>query len=118
MVRTLIAVLEGLEPGIEEASRTLGAPSFTTFRKVTLPVIKNGILAGCIQVFARSLGETGATVVVMGTIRTIPVMLVDWVESVDFPAAAFASMILIILSFVLIFSLRYITLSQHKKSVK
>ena len=67
------------------------------------------------MVFARSLGETGATVVVMGTIRTIPVMLVDWVESVDLPAAAFASMVLIVLSFILILSLRYITLSEHKK---
>ncbi|NHI91265.1 MAG: iron ABC transporter permease [Candidatus Lokiarchaeota archaeon] len=117
MVRVLIAVLEGLEPGYEEAARTLGAPSFTTFRKVTLPLIKNGILAGCIMVFARSLGETGATVVVMGTIRTIPVMLVDWVESVDLPAAAFASMVLIILSFILILVLRYITLSEHQREV-
>ena len=118
MVRVLIAVLEGLEPGFEEASRTLGAPSFTTFRKVTLPLIKNGILAGCIMVFARSLGETGATIVVMGTVRTIPVMLVDWVESVDLPAAAFASFILIILSFVLILALRYITVTkqEHEKT--
>jgi len=118
MVRVLIAVLEGLEPGFEEASRTLGAPSFTTFRKITLPLIKNGILAGCIMVFARSLGETGATIVVMGTVRTIPVMLVDWVESVDLPAAAFASFILIILSFVLILGLRYITTTkqEHEKT--
>ncbi|MHC1590988.1 MAG: ABC transporter permease [Candidatus Helarchaeales archaeon] len=109
MVRVLIAVISGMPRGFEDASRTLGASSFTSFRKVTLPLIKNGILAGSIMVFTRSLGETGATYVVMGMERTIPVMIVDWVESLDFAAAAFASFILIILSFILILTLRYIT---------
>jgi len=109
MVRVLIAVIGGMPQGFEEASRTLGAPAFTSFRKVTIPLIKNGILAGSIMVFTRSLGETGATFVVMGLERTIPVMIVDWVESLDFAAAAFASVVLIILSFILILTLRYIT---------
>ncbi|MHA1231938.1 MAG: ABC transporter permease [Candidatus Helarchaeota archaeon] len=109
MTRVLIASLEGIEPGYEEASRTLGATSFTTFRRVTLPLLRNALLAGSIMVFTRSLGETGATFVVMGLVRTIPVTIVDWVESIDLPAAAFASFILIILSFVLILILRYIT---------
>lgn len=109
MVRVLIAVLSGMPQGFEEASRTLGDPAFSSFRKVTLPLIKTGILAGSIMVFTRSLGETGATFVVMGLERTIPVMIVDWVEAIDFAAAAFASVILIVLSFILILTLRYIS---------
>jgi len=109
MVRVLVAVLSNIEPGYEEASRSLSAPSFTTFRKVTLPLIKNGLIAGAIMVFTRSLGETGATTVVMGLIRTIPVTIVDWVEAMELEAAAFASFILIMLSFILILLLRRIT---------
>ncbi|MHA1379747.1 MAG: ABC transporter permease [Candidatus Helarchaeota archaeon] len=109
MVRILVAVITNLEPGYEEASRTLGAPSFTTFRKITIPLIKSGLIAGAIMVFTRSLGETGATVVVMGLVRTIPVTIVDWVEAMEFEAAAFASFILIVLSFILILLLRRVT---------
>lgn len=118
MTRVLVASLEGIDPGYEEAARTLGATSFTTFRKVTLPLLKNALLAGSIMVFTRSLGETGATFVVMGLVRTIPVTIVDWVESIDLPSAAFASFILIALSFVLILLLRYITEKEKILQIK
>ncbi|MHA1751530.1 MAG: ABC transporter permease [Candidatus Helarchaeota archaeon] len=118
MTRVLIASLEGIVSGYEEASRTLGAYSFTTFRKVTIPLLRNALLAGSIMVFTRSLGETGATFVVMGLVRTIPVTIVDWVESIDLPSAAFASFILIVLSFVLILILRHITTREKILKIK
>jgi thiamine transport system permease protein len=106
MVRPIIGVLESTNIGVEEAARTLGASNLTVFRKITLPNIKQGIIAGCIMVFTRSLGETGATIVVMGSIRTIPVLIVDWVEANVYPSAIFASTIVIIFSAFLIFALR------------
>ena len=106
MVRPIIGVLESSNIGVEEAARTLGASNLTVFRKITLPNIKQGIIAGCIMVFTRSLGETGATIVVMGSIRTIPVLIVDWVEANVYPSAIFASTIVIIFSAFLIFALR------------
>lgn len=108
VVRTLMAVLERLDPGIEEAAATLGAPPLTVFRTVTLPLIGPGILAAAIMAFTRSLGETGATIVVMGLARTIPVLIVDWVESLALPAAAFACVILMIISYCLLLTLRYV----------
>ena len=108
MVRPIIGVLERTNRGVEEAARTLGASSFTVFRKITLPNIKQGIIAGGIMVFTRSLGETGATIVVMGGIRTIPVLIVDWVEARAIPSAIFASFIAIIIGAILIFILRAI----------
>ncbi len=108
MVRPIIGVLETSNKGVEEAARTLGASNLTVFRKITLPNIKQGIIAGCIMVFTRSLGETGATIVVMGNIRTVPVLIVDWVEANAFPSAIFASIIVIIFSAFLIFTLRTI----------
>jgi thiamine transport system permease protein len=110
MVRPVISIIQKSNKGLEDASRTLGASNFTTFRRITLPVIKYGILSGAIMSFARSLGETGATLVVMGNIRTIPVLIVDWFQeggTAAITAAAFAAVIIIAFSFVLIFSLRY-----------
>lgn len=109
MVRPIIGVLESSDVGVEEAARTLGASNLTVFRKITLPNIKQGIIAGSIMVFTRSLGETGATIVVMGSIRTIPVLIVDWVEANNFSSAVFASVLVILFSAVLIFALRAVT---------
>ena len=109
MVRPIIGVLESSNKGVEEAARTLGASNLTVFRRITLPNIKQGIIAGCIMVFTRSLGETGATIVVMGNVRTVPVLIVDWVEANAFPSAVFASVIVIIFSAFLIFALRAVT---------
>ncbi|TFF90527.1 MAG: iron ABC transporter permease [Promethearchaeota archaeon] len=106
MVRPIIGVLESTNVGVEEAARTLGASNMTVFRKITFPSIKQGIIAGCIMVFTRSLGETGATIVVMGNIRTVPVLIVDWVEANAFASAIFASTIVIIFSAFLILALR------------
>ena len=114
MVRPIIGVLENSDVGVEEAARTLGASNLTVFRKITLPNIKQGIIAGSIMVFTRSLGETGATIVVMGGIRTIPVLIVDWVEANNFASAVFASVVVIIFSAILIFALRTVTKKRGK----
>ncbi|MFX0006130.1 MAG: ABC transporter permease [Promethearchaeota archaeon] len=109
MVRPIIGVLETSNKGVEEAARTLGASNMTVFRKITLPNIKQGIIAGCIMTFTRSLGETGATIVVMGGIRTVPVLIVDFVEANAYASGIFASVIVIIFSAFLIFALRVVT---------
>jgi thiamine transport system permease protein len=109
MVRPIIGVLESSNKGVEEAARTLGASNMTVFRKITLPNIKQGIIAGCIMTFTRSLGETGATIVVMGGIRTVPVLIVDFVEANAYASGIFASVIVIVFSAFLIFALRTVT---------
>jgi len=109
MIRPVISIIKKSNKGLEDASRTLGASNLTTFRRITLPIIKNGILAGAIMAFARSLGETGATIVVMGDIRTIPVLIVDWVETQAMGSAALASVIIILFAFVLLLILRYVS---------
>ena len=119
MIRPVISIIQKSNKGLEDASRTLGASNITTFRRVTLPVIKYGILAGAIMSFARSLGETGATLVVMGNIRTIPVLIVDWFEEggvAAITAAAFAAVIIIAFSFVLIYLLRYFSNPRRDNS--
>lgn len=50
-----IASLKQIDPSIDEASASLGASSTTTFRKVTLPLIRSAFLTGLIYAFARSM---------------------------------------------------------------
>ncbi|MDO5728789.1 MAG: iron ABC transporter permease [Actinomycetaceae bacterium] len=53
--RTAVATLQQISPSIEEASASLGADSFQTFRKVTLPLIKPALATGLVYAFARAM---------------------------------------------------------------
>ena len=53
--RSGIAALQQIDPAIDEASTSLGASGVTTFRKVTLPLIRPALLAGLTYAFARSM---------------------------------------------------------------
>ena len=110
IVEPMLATFEGSDiPLYEEASITLGANSYNTVESISLPLLKRGILTGIILSFTRSLGETGATFLVMGSDITIPPLVVNMVESLAFPAALFASTYLIILAFVLLMLFRKAT---------
>jgi molybdate transport system permease protein len=110
IVEPMLATFEGSDiPLYEEASITLGANSYNTVESVSLPLLKRGILTGVILSFTRSLGETGATFLVMGSDVTIPPLVVNMVESLAFPAALFASTYLIALAFILLMVFRKVT---------
>jgi thiamine transport system permease protein len=80
-VRSAIAAMENINPELENAARTLGGRPFTSFRRVTLPLMKYSLLAGSILVFTRSLAETGATVALSTKLTTAPVLIVNWVKA-------------------------------------
>jgi len=79
-VRSMSAAVERISPDLEEAARTLGAKPLGVFRTIILPLTKYSILSGAIMVFTRSVSETGATVAVATSLRTAPVVIVDWVK--------------------------------------
>lgn len=60
------ARLAGIDPALEEAARDLGAGPFETFRRVTLPLLLPGILAGALLVFTLSLDDFVVTSFVAG----------------------------------------------------
>jgi molybdate transport system permease protein len=76
LVITVEAALRQLDRRYEEASRTLGASSWYTFRRVTLPAIRPALAAGAVLAWARALGEFGATITfagnLPGTTQTMP----------------------------------------------
>jgi len=110
IVEPMLATFEGSDiPLYEEASITLGANSYNTVESISLPLLKRGILTGVILSFTRSLGETGATFLVMGSDVTIPPLVVNMVESLAIPAALFASTYLIAVAFLLLMVFRKVT---------
>ena len=68
MVREVVPVLREVGTDQEEAASTLGAGSFQTFWRITLPAIRWGVIYGVILTTARALGEYGAVAVVSGQI--------------------------------------------------
>jgi molybdate transport system permease protein len=79
MVRAIRLSLESVDPGLEDAARTLGAGAWDRFFSITLPLMVPGILAGVVTAFAAGLGEFGAVITfvsnVPGETRTLPLAL-------------------------------------------
>lgn len=79
IVRAVRLGLEGVDPGLEAAARTLGAGPFDRFLTVTLPLMSPGILAGTVTAFAAGLGEFGAVITfasnIPGETQTLPLAI-------------------------------------------
>ena len=79
IVRAVRLGLEGVDPGLEAAARTLGAGRIDRFFTVTLPLMSPGILAGAVTAFAAGLGEFGAVITfasnIPGETQTLPLAI-------------------------------------------
>ncbi len=67
-VRTIKSSFEMIDTRLEQAAQTLGATKKETFYSISLPLARPGIISGIILVFARSLGEFGATITFAGNL--------------------------------------------------
>lgn len=85
MVRSMRTGMEAIDKHLIQASRTLGAGWLDTMLTVIAPLSVRGVLAGSILMFARGLGEFGATIIVAGNIpgvtQTIPLAIYEYVSS-------------------------------------
>ncbi len=79
LVITVEAALRQHDTRFDDASRTLGASRWYTFRRVTLPAIRPALIAGAVLSWARALGEFGATITFAGnfpgTTQTMPLAI-------------------------------------------
>ena len=75
IVRVMVGELLSYKSVYETAARTLGAKSFTVARTVTLPILRPALVAAFLLAFARSLSETGATIIVAGAFENGPVFI-------------------------------------------
>ena len=92
MVRAIRLTLEGVDAGLEEAARTLGAGPVDRFLSITLPLMLPGILAGAVTAFAAGLGEFGAVITfvsnIPGVTRTLPLALYTALQTPNGDATA------------------------------
>jgi thiamine transport system permease protein len=98
IVRVMVGALQGYKEVYETAARTLGAPAFTAVRTVTLPLLKPALVAAFLLAFARSLSETGATVMVAGAFENGPVFIRNAQAAGEQSPLMFVSFILIVTS--------------------
>ena len=104
VARELIPLMQAQGSEEEEAAIVLGASGWNTFRRVTLPNIKWGLLYGVILCNARAMGEFGAVSVVSGHIRgetnTMPLQVEILYNEYNFAAAFAVASLLALLALV------------------
>jgi sulfate transport system permease protein len=102
VVREVVPVLREVGTDQEEAAMTLGASSFRTFWKITLPTIRWGVAYGVVLTTARALGEYGAVAVVSGRIagatETLTLHVDERFLAFDLVAAYTTSVVLAVLA--------------------
>lgn len=113
MYRNTRAAFEQVDTQLIYAARTLGMSETKIFWKVIIPLAGPGIASGTILAFARALGEYGATSMLAGNIlgktRTIAVAIAAEVAAGNYDRAGFWVVIIMILSFAVIFLMNVIS---------
>ena len=109
LVLTVEAAFRQQDLRYEEAARTLGASRWYVFRRVTLPAIRPGLVAGAVLAWARALGEFGATITFAGNFprrtQTMP-LLIYLANETNPDEALVLSLVLVVVSFAVLVALR------------
>jgi molybdate transport system permease protein len=109
LVISVEAALRQLDTRFEDAARTLGASRWYVFRRVTLPAIRPGLVAGAVLAWARALGEFGATITFAGNFpgrtQTMPITIY-LTREIDPDDAIVLSLVLVAASFGVLVALR------------
>lgn len=106
VVRVMVGAILDYEQVYEEAARTSGAAPFTAARTVTLPILKLGLVASFILAFARSISETGATMMVAGAFENGPVFIKNAKDLGYEGPLVFVSGVLILISCIIFAAIR------------
>lgn len=92
LVRQIRLAIDAIDPGLEQAARTLGARPIDRFLTITLPLMAPGILSGAVLAFVAALGEFGAVVTfaasIPGETRTLPLAIYGALQAPDGEAVA------------------------------
>jgi sulfate transport system permease protein len=119
VVRTVQPVLRDLEAELEEASATLGANRSQTFRRVILPALAPALGTGFALAFARALGEYGSVVFISGNMpmrtEVVPLLIMTKLEQFDYQGATAIALVMLILSFLMLF---LINLQQSRSALR
>jgi sulfate transport system permease protein len=113
VVRSVQPVLIELDRSMEEAASSLGAGSFTVFRRIVLPNLMPAILSGVALSFARAVGEFGSVVLISGNLpfktEVSAVYIFNQVENDNVRAAASVSVTLLLCALVVLGALTWLS---------
>ena len=123
VVRALQPVLEKLPESYEEAGTMLGASRAYTFRRVILPELMPALLTGFGLALARGIGEYGSVIYISGNSEKAGTQVVSYIimqklnsGRVDYEGAAVIALVLLIISFVLLFLINVIQIMASKRT--
>ncbi len=109
VVREVVPVLQEVGVEQDQAAHTLGATTWQTFRRITLPAIRAGVTYGVILTTARALGEFGAVSIVSGKIAgrtsTLTVHVEEQFQQFDLVGAYTSSLVLAVIALVIVLSM-------------
>jgi molybdate transport system permease protein len=110
MVQPLQSAFESMGKGTLEAAATLGASPLDRFFTVALPMAAPGILVAGVMTFTHTVGEFGVVLMLGGNIpgvsRVVSVQIYDHVEAFEYGRAHALAAVLLVFSFVVLFSLQ------------
>lgn len=107
VVRTVQPIIQGLPLEVEEAAACLGASRWTTFWRVVIPPVVPSLLAGITLAFGRAVGEYGSVIFISGNLpyktEIAPLQIVTRLEQYNYTGAAALGVILLVISFTILF---------------
>lgn len=119
VVRSVQPVLLELDREVEEAAASLGASNYVIFTKVILPALLPALLSGAGLAFSRAIGEFGSVVLIGGAVPGETEVSSQWIrtliENDDRVGAAAISIVLLAISFVVLFILRAVGARAAKR---
>jgi molybdate transport system permease protein len=111
-VRVLKASFEAVDVRCEQVARFLGCTPWQSFRKITLPIARRGVLAAFILSWARCLGDFGAAVTLAGAIKgkteTMPVSIYLNMASVNIDKAVALMLLTTLLALSVLLAVRFV----------
>ena len=103
-VRSAASILKQIDPSLEEAGINLGSPPGRTFRTVTLPLMRAGIISGAIMSWVTSMNELSASILLyVGKTMTMPIKIYLSVVDGYFGTASAMSTILLLVTGIALF---------------
>lgn len=102
VIRLVVAGATGIDGTIAQAAEALGAPAFTVFRRVQLPMILPGVAGGWLIAFITSFDELSMTIFVAAPqTQTLPVTMYAYIANTIDPLLTSVSTVLMLIALVL-----------------
>lgn len=116
-IRSISACAYGVDPSLEEASRVLGAGPWRTFRRVLLPLLSPGIVAGFLFAFVTSFDNVTVSLFLVGSNTiTLPIRILTYLEWQFDPSIAAVSTVLIAITIGTVIGAEWLVGSRKRRA--